>query len=125
MQSLLNESEGDITSTHVHKLEANFHSRRKGLNYRESQGETAPHSSREEVFGTQVNNIKKKKDDKKSTRKLAEQPFSWTLWNILKRRQLRQMEQKSTRRNKGDYRIQSIFCIFPVWKCDSYNLAIL
>lgn len=52
MQSLLNRSEDHITSTHIHELEASFHSRTTGnLTTGKVKG-TAPHSSYEKVWST-------------------------------------------------------------------------
>lgn len=110
VQSLLTGSESDITSAHVHKPEANFHSRAKGNLTTGKVKEKLHHTVHiRRCLVHKPRTPRRKRMTKKSTGKLAKQPFSWTPWNTLKGRQLREMEQKSTRRNNGECRIQSIW----------------
>ena len=83
MQSLHNRSEDHITSTHMRKLEASFHSRTTGNFTTGKVKETALHCSYEKACSTsgryyRSKNIKKEKNDKRTRRKLAQQLFSWT-----------------------------------------------
>lgn len=85
---------------------------KRKLNYRESQGESAPHLHMRRCSVHRSRTSRKKRMTKKSTKKLAKQPCSWTPLNIFKEKQLRQMKQKNARRKNVEFRVSFISLLF-------------